>query len=466
MIKKNLVILAIVILVLLTIYNIKENFDPYDVNKNRYSELEDLVIDEENTIIEDEVKFEKLDKNEEIELLHDKILFLENFIKNYPSIKIKSEDINLAETINKSILDKYNNSLTSIRNLGSIVKVLTEEDGLLVPGNITLGEEINNEQISYSGNLKANVIKQNWKEISILKETYNNNVNKINDEITQYNKVISSSEKYLKFYKMFPTQVLPNVYGTVNYLYNSGNNQKVRNLNNQILPKQLKVYRFNNGRGDVWFGIYKLNSNISRYLTHDLKDPQKYSQNYSYYMVTYDGLSNAQNTYKQKYGLTQKPNLKAGPWIENVDSFKSEFATSDGMRNFNIIYRRNNLVKSILSSTCNKPGGYNEIKNFQNVINDNSIKLDDYLWTSNWGKVENAGPSRIPLYNSYIFFRIGDTFYGPLSNSQMMGIGPQSQFSWNEFSIPLWTDDVDNYNLDKNLRGSNGTYFEPVIHTN
>ena len=118
MIKKNLVIL-IIILILLTVYNIKENFDSYDSNANKYAEYEneDLVIDEENTIIDDEVKFEKLNKNKEIELLHDKITFLENFIKNYPSIKIKSEDVNLAETINKSILNKYNNNLTSIRSL-------------------------------------------------------------------------------------------------------------------------------------------------------------------------------------------------------------------------------------------------------------------------------------------------------------------------------------------------------------
>ena len=170
MIKKNLVIL-IIILILLTVYNIKENFDSYDSNANKYAEYEneDLVIDEENTIIDDEVKFEKLNKNKEIELLHDKITFLENFIKNYPSIKIKSEDVNLAETINKSILNKYNNNLTSIRSLGSIVKVLMEEDGLLVPGNLTLGEENNNGQISYSGNLEANIIKSKIHILVLLK---------------------------------------------------------------------------------------------------------------------------------------------------------------------------------------------------------------------------------------------------------------------------------------------------------
>ena len=418
MIKKNLVIL-IIILILLTVYNIKENFDSYDSNANKYAEYEneDLVIDEENTIIDDEVKFEKLNKNKEIELLHDKITFLENFIKNYPSIKIKSEDVNLAETINKSILNKYNNNLTSIRSLGSIVKVLMEEDGLLVPGNLTLGEENNNGQISYSGNLEANIIKS---KINIAEETNKNNINIINNEISQYT---SSFEKYMKFYKMFPTQVLPNLYNPIhsNWEYT------------QYLPKQLLVYRFKSGN-DVWFGIK--NSNKLSMLPCE------------YFMVTYKGLLEEQKKYQNKYGLTKIPNLKAGPWIEN-SSFKGEFYHNirDGNSFSMVPY---DLVRMSFKTNCQ-----------ERLVENNPImviNLDEYLWTQKASI--NANFDQIPLDNSYLLFKMYGRYYGPLSKSQMMGSGDQAvQY----FYVPLWTDDVDNYQLDKNLKGPNGKDFEPVI---
>jgi hypothetical protein len=164
-------------------------------------------------------------------------------------------------------------------------------------------------------------------------------------------------------------------------------------------------------------------------------------------MVTYKGLLEEQKKYQDKYGLTKIPNLKAGPWIEN-GSFKGEFYHNKRKGNsFSMVPY--DLVRMPFKTNCQE----RLVENNPIMI----INLDEYLWTQKASI--NANFDQIPLDNSYLLFKMYGRYYGPLSKSQMMGSGDQAvQY----FYVPLWTDDVDNYQLDKKLKGPNGKHFKPV----
>lgn len=268
-----------------------ENFEPISHNNN-YATFES--IEEEENIIDEiieEEDFEDDDDNEKISLLNRKIDILENIIKEYPIVKIKNKSINILKNINNELIKKYDDNLKYIRELGSIIKVLYKEDGLLVPGDLNVGEKIDEK---YNGNIEFKKINEDVSEIKKLKNGIKKNNTLITKEYENYGATLSQAVRYYKsnnIHKQFTGPNYITIYriliGDNFYIAMDGTSTNLKWVSSSTIPS--RPDRYNNWYGGVHnfvsgnvysFGSNPINNQGSPQIKNYLIGPNVNKNNY------------------------------------------------------------------------------------------------------------------------------------------------------------------------------------------